>query len=42
MLESNPAATVLDPVMTVPLRPAIDVAKVAQSPEKVAGIASVN
>jgi hypothetical protein len=31
---------VLEPVITVPLSPEIDVANVAQSPEKVEGIAS--
>ena len=40
MFESKPAGTVLEPVMTVPRSPEIEVANVAQSPEKFAGIAS--
>jgi hypothetical protein len=40
MFDKRPAPTVLEAVMTVPLSPDIDDVSVAQSPEKLAGIAS--
>jgi hypothetical protein len=40
MFDNKPADTVLEPVITVPLSPEMDVANVAQSPENVAGTAS--
>jgi hypothetical protein len=40
MFDKTPAPTVLEAVITVPLRPERDEVSVAQSPEKLAGMAS--